>query len=234
MLYSKASELKTISIHITKDGYRFFSLDENSAFYSISTEDSLLKRIQAEFDTESFAFKLINTEPCSLVAEELFDPSKATLNLRFQNNTASNSTFNLIKSAGLYLVFPRDIALENQLTEANISFTTSHSATELIKRALATPEKNDIRIVSVFHNNFIELVHHKGSELFGYHRFTINQSSDVNYFIGLVVQQSQLKGQIPVDLICYDCFSTYGKEAVRELAQWNPEMQYITELFPFI
>lgn len=233
MLYPKAPSIKTISIHITTDGYRFFSPDENSKFYPVSKEQSLSSLIKSEFDSEALAFKLIYTEPCSLVAEELFDPSRATLNLRFHDNTVANSTFNFIKSAGLYLVFARNAELENQLSEANIAFITSHSATELIRRALATPEKNDIRIVGVFHQGFIELVHHKGSELFGYHRFTVYESSDVNYFIGLVMQQSQSKGQT-VDLICYDSYSTYGKEAVKELVEWNPEMQYITELFPFI
>jgi methionine synthase II (cobalamin-independent) len=226
---------QTISIHLTRDGYRFFSTTRNQSLKGLFSEHSLYeafnKFIDEQEDTKSL--KLIYTSTNTLVAEEFFKKDKAANYLKFQLRAPYRSAYNEIRSAGIYNVFEINTEIEADLKEKGIDLTISHSATELIKRALATPDKSQVRVVSIFHEDHFELVIHKGSELYGYHQFPIRTAEEVNYYLTLIHSQTP-ETQNDFDLICYDYHSEYGKEAVKKVAQWVDDLQYITEIFPFI
>ena len=234
MTYPKSID-QTISIHITTDGYRFFSTKRNLSFKGLFTEQSLYEGFKRFIDEQedSKSLKLIYTSTNTLVAEELFKKNKAANYLKFQLRAPYQSAYNEIRSVGIYNVFESNNELETELQAKGINLTVSHSATELIKRALATPDKSQVRMVSIFHEKHFEVVVHKGSELYGYHQFPIVNAEEVNYYLSLIHSQTT-ETKDGFDLIFYDCHSNYGGEAVRKVAEWNNDLQYITEIFPFI
>jgi hypothetical protein len=181
----------------------------------------------------SESLKLIYTSTNTLVAEELFKKDKAANYLKFQLRAPYQSAYNEIRSVGIYNVFESNNELEAELQAKGINLTVSHSATELIKRALATPDKYQVRMVSVLHEKHFEIVVHKGSELYGYHQFPIVDAEEVNYYLLLIHSQTP-ETKEGFDLIFYDCHSNYGGAAVKKVAEWNDDLQYITEIFPFI
>ena len=181
----------------------------------------------------SESLKLIYTSTNTLVAEELFKKDKAANYLKFQLRAPYQSAYNEIRSVGIYNVFESNNELEAELQAKGINLTVSHSATELIKRALATPDKSQVRMVSVLHEKHFEIVVHKGSELYGYHQFPIVDAEEVNYYLLLIHSQTP-ETKEGFDLIFYDCHSNYGGAAVKKVAEWNDDLQYITEIFPFI
>jgi len=182
---------------------------------------------------DSNSLKLIYTSTNTLVAEELFKKDKAANYLKFQLRAPYQSAYNEIRSVGIYNVFKINTELEAELQERGINLTVSHSATELVKRALATPDRSQVRMVGVFHERHFEVVVHKGSELYGYHQFPIVNAEEVNYYLLLIYSQTP-ETKEGFDLIFYDCHSNYGGEAVKKIAEWNDDLQYITEIFPFI
>jgi hypothetical protein len=234
LIYPKSTD-ETISIHITTDGYRFFSTKRNLSLKGLFNEQSLPEGFNKFIDEheDSNSLKLIYTGTNTLVAEELFKKDKAANYLKFQLRAPYQSAYNEIRSAGIYNVFESNTELEAELQAKGINLTISHSATELVKRALATPDKSQVRMVSVFHEKHLEVAVHKGSELYGYHQFPIVNAEEVNYYLLLIHSQTP-ETKEGFDLIFYDCHSNYGGEAVKKVAEWNDVLQYITEIFPFI
>ena len=234
MTYRKSTD-QTISIHITTDGYRFFSTKRNLSSKGLFSEQSLYEGFKKFIDEQeaSESLKLIYTTTNTLVAEELFKKDKAANYLKFQLRAPYQSAYNEIRSVGIYNVFESNKELEAELQAKGISLSVSHSATELVKRALATPDKSQIRMVGVFHEKHFEIAVHKGSELYGYYQFPIVNAEEVNYYLLLIHSQTP-ETKEGFDLIFYNCHSDYGGEAIKKIAEWNDDLQYITEIFPFI
>jgi hypothetical protein len=225
----------TLSIQVLLDGFCVFNTSPNGAIerHFIEELDELLQWL-SEHNLEGQALKLIYTTAASVVPKELFKAANSADYLKFQSEDAVHIAFTELKKFGLTIVFATNPLLESKLKKMGAEVFVTHSAHELMKRALVIPNKEWIRLVSIFHPKQIEIVFHKGPELLAYNQFTIQGNLDANYYLQLLQTTSKYSDFSVDDIICYENGSNWGAQSFEQINDSAKDAQYITEVYPFL
>lgn len=225
----------TLSIQVLLDGFCVFntSPDHTIIRHYIKELDELLQWLSIH-NLKGQALRLIYTTAASVVPEELFKAANSADYLKFNSEDVAHIAFTELKNFGLSIVFGTNPLLESELKKMGAEVFITHSAHELIKRALLIPNKEWIRLVSIFHPKQIEIVFHKGPELLAYNQFTIQGTLDANYYLQLLQTTSKYSDFSVDDIICYENGSNWGAQSFKQINNSDKDAQYITEVYPFL
>lgn len=224
----------TLSIQVLLDGFCVFKASSNGAIerHYVHHLDELIQWL-FEHNLADQQLKLIYTTAASVVPEELFKASNSADYLKFNGEDAAHIAFTELKNFGLTIVFGTNLLLESELRKIGAEVFVTHSAHELIKRALVSPNKERIRLVSIFHPKHIEIVFHKGQELLAYNQFSVQGNLDANYYLQLLQTTSKYTNFSVDDIICYENGSNWGAQSFKQINDSAKDAQYITEVYPF-
>ena len=234
MISAKEKPTRTaLSIQILPDGFCVFkpSVDDRLDRVFLNQQEELLLWLSQQPLTE-VALKLIYSGPATLVPGELFSAADASDYLKYHIEDWAHTAFTELKNFELFVVFAHNQKLESGLKDAHYSITVTHSAHELLKRALVSPNKEIPRLVSIFHPKHIELVYHKGPNLLVYNQFAIEGDLDASYYLQLALRTTK-QPESTTDVICYENGSNWGAVSFKHVNEWASDAQYITEVYPF-
>ena len=234
MISAKEKQSRTaLSIQVLPDGFCVFkpSLDDRIDRVFLGQQEDLLLWLSQQSPTDA-AIKLIYSGPATLVPKELFSAADASDYLQFHIEDWAHTAFTELKNFGLFVIFAYNQKLETALKQAHNSIMVTHSAHELLKRALVSPNKENPRLVSIFHPKHIELVYHKGPNLLVYNQFAIDGDLDASYYLQLALRASK-QPESATDVICYENGSKWGAASFKHVKEWASDAQYITEVYPF-
>jgi hypothetical protein len=234
LISAKEKQSRTaLSIQVLPDGFCVFkpSLDDRLDRVFLGQQEDLLLWLSQQTLTD-VAIKLIYSGPATAVPKELFSAADASDYLKFHIEDWAHTAFTELKNFGLFVIFAHNQKLEAALKQAHNSIMVTHSAHELLKRALVSPNKEIPRLVSIFHPKHIELVYHKGPNLLVYNQFAIEGDLDASYYLQLALRTSK-QPESAADVICYENGSKWGAESFKYVNEWASGAQYITEVYPF-
>ena len=234
MISAKEKQSRTaLSIQVLPDGFCVFkpSLDDRLDRVFFGPQEDLLLWLSQQSLTDA-AIKLIYSGPATVVPKELFSAADASDYLKFHIEDWAHTAFTELKNFELFVVFAHNPKLEAALKQAYNSIRVTHSAHELLKRALVSPNKEIPRLVSIFHPKHVELVYHKGPNLLVYNQFGIEGDLDASYYLQLALRASK-QTESATDFICYENGSKWGAESFKHVNEWASGAQYITEFYPF-
>ena len=220
-----------LSIQVHLDGFSVFKQEDSTSHLSF-TQFAALKNWLQNQDTKRVA-KLVYTTPATLIPEELFRPDQAADYLKYHFQKSNHVAYSALKSMGLMVVFAVDQQLEKELESLVSEISITHSSYELVRRALASPHKEWLRFVTIFHPEHFEVVFHKGNQLISYNQFPIHGELDCSYYLKLLHTQSPFKNE-KAAIICYENGSQWGQSNFKTINDWASDAQYITEIYPFI
>ncbi len=225
----------TLSIQVLLDGFCVFNTTSNHSIerHYIEQLEELVQWL-LEHTLEGQALKLIYTTAASVVPEELFKAANCADYLKFHSEDVAHIAFTELKNLGLIIVFGTNPLLESELKKLGAPVFITHSAHELIKRALVIPNNEWIRLVSIFHPKQIEILFHKGPELLAYNQFTIQGTLDADYYLQLLQKTSKYSDCSVDDIICYENGSNWGAQSFIKIIDSAKDAQYITEVYPFL
>lgn len=225
------SDQTQLSIQVHLDGFSVFKQDGSASSLSFSQFTTLKNWLKDQ--NPQPAVRLVYTTPATLIPEELFRPDQAADYLKYHFQKSNHVAYSALKSMGLMLVFSVDQDLEKELGSLVADMSITHSGYELVRRALASPHKEWLRFVTIFHPEHFEVVFHKGNQLISYNQFPIHGELDCSYYLKLLHTQSLFKNE-KAAIICYENGSQWGQSNFKTINDWASDAQYITEIYPFI
>ena len=222
-----------LSIQVLPDGFCVFkpTIDDRLDRIFLGQQEDLLLWLSQQSLTDA-TIKLIYSGPATVVPEELFSATDASDYFKYHLEDWAHTAFTELKNFGLFVVFAHNQKLEEVLRDAHYSITVTHSAHELLKRALVSPNKDFPRLVSIFHPKHIELVYHRGPKLLVYNQFAIEGDIDASYYLQLALTTTK-QPESTTDVICYENGSNWGAVSFKHVNEWASDAQYITEFYPF-
>lgn len=225
------SDQTQLSIQVHLDGFSVFKQKDSTSLLSFAQFAALKDWLQKQ--SSKPATKLVYTTPATLVPEELFRPDHAADYLKYHFQNSNHVAYSALKSMGLMVVFSVDQDLEKELGSLVSDMSITHSSYELVRRALASPHKEWLRFVTIFHPGHLEVVFHKGHQLISYNQYPIHGELDSSYYLKLLHTQSSFKND-KVAIICYENGSHWGQSNFKNINDWASDAQYITEIYPFL
>jgi hypothetical protein len=225
------SDQTQLSIQVHLDGFSVFTHQDSASPLSFTQFSTLKNWLQNQ--NSQHATRLVYTTPATLIPEELFQPNHAADYLKYHFQKSNHVAYSALKSIGLMVVFSVDQDLEKELGSLVTVMSITHSGYELVRRALASPHKEWLRFVTIFHPEHLEVVFHKGNQLISYNQFPIHGELDCSYYLKLLQTQSSFQKE-KAAIICYENGSQWGQSNFKTINDWASDAQYITEIYPFI
>ena len=223
---------------------------EQYAFRKVTSESMLseqLDKLSTEHEWLCSGFKRVDvcivTEKFTLVPAALFDSSKISEYLNFNQPTAGDDLVlnDVLRNAEARNVYAIDSFLEKSLKSISPTIRIRHHISGLIERTLSTNKnKNTKRALAHIQNNRFDLIISEGGKLLLANCFSFQTSEDFIYYLLFACEQlkmnpEELKLEIVGEVETDSALANLTKKYIRsiEFGQRPTSSRFATEFEKF-